>query len=651
MRSLSSRFLSALLISTVVPFLAFGWFAWAGMRERLEGQVVSVFLPQEATLRARSIDDRLNRIRDACATFALAAKGILAPSTPGMGPLEQQNFRRAQRQAFEDLVELSPDLLGEHADLILLTDAEGAVLYCETNPVADARIPEVNRREPESVADEPWFQRLQGDEGAYEVWQPWGRSAWLHPDPGIRSQDPADFHLGLAFGIDSGTGFSGALFALIRCAQVQDILDACRRFLADEAGFPSADVMLVDADGTVLAHTDRSRSGRELRPAGLRSEVLGAEGPGQFAFAEEGRGARRAGFAPTGNRRRALRWRLVLSVTTDELFSTSRDFGRVLLLAILGILGLLFWWSGFASRAVTRPARDLATATERVAGGDLDARVPAAGSHELADLGRSFNTMTERLKESRDQLAEAERQAAWAEMARQVAHEIKNPLTPMRMGADLLQRARRSGDDRADELAERLARTVLQQTHALDRIAEDFRHFAGSPQLRRSPVTVEQLLQGIRIGCTGIFDGAAGHVLEVELPGDSGVGGHDASGGLWGREVRCDEHELQRVFLNLVQNALQAAGERPCTVRVWARIDTDRVMGTDRLIVSIADNAGGVDPDARDRLFEPYFTTKSAGTGLGLAICRRVLRAHEGDVSLAETGRAGSVFEVRLPLA
>jgi signal transduction histidine kinase len=214
-------------------------------------------------------------------------------------------------------------------------------------------------------------------------------------------------------------------------------------------------------------------------------------------------------------------------------------------------------------------------------------------------------------------------------MARQVAHEIKNPLTPMRMAAQLLLRARRDGDPRADAIAERLAHTVEAQTEELARIADDFRQFAGAPLRDRRDVALDDFLARTRTAVAALFE-ADRLDLQLDL-------------GAPGAIVSIDDQELQRVFVNLLQNAVQARA-----TGVVVAIASRREDGA--AVVRVRDDGPGIPAESRDRLFLPYFTTKTAGTGLGLAICRRIVEVHGGTIRLEATGAQGTTFRIDLPL-
>jgi len=205
---------------------------------------------------------------------------------------------------------------------------------------------------------------------------------------------------------------------------------------------------------------------------------------------------------------------------------------------------------------------------------------------------------------------------------------VKNPLQPMRMAAQLLQRARSERDPRADLVAERLARTVLEQTEALDRIASDFRAFAGVAPAQRVVVDADAWLAEVRDQCTGLF---AGKPVRIELAAGAG----DA-------RLSIDPKALARVFVNLVQNAHEAA-PAGVLVALASRLVDGQVE------ITVADDGPGVPAAVLARLFEPYFTTKTSGTGLGLAICRRLVEAHGGSARLSRSAPGGTVFEIRLP--
>ena len=617
--SLASRFLITLVVSAVLPLLLYGWFSLLGMRDQIDEQVVRVFLPQLAADYAQKIETRLERTDQACAIVRELSRRVL--DTP-------PDQRADELATFGEQVELIPDLLSEFLDLLLLADSEGEVVFWQDGRRLD---PNAHQRRaeliPDSVAADAWFREAQRERGVHYL--PWGRSPYLHRGMDHRSMDPGSHHLGVAMDVPMGDGHSGVLFALIRWSEVQAVIDEARAVLIEEAGLASAQVFVVGRDGVVQAHTDRARYGLMLEPAELGQRLADAEAFGRCESMRDDGVALRVGFAPGGGDS-ARAFVMGVAVPEDELFAASDDFERVLLLAIIVSIIVLVAWSLAASRAITAPVKSLVQATRKIAGGDLQVAVPERGGPELGELAAAFNLMAHELAVGRDRLAHAERDQAWAEMARQVAHEVKNPLQPMRMTAQLLQRARAEEDPRAEQVAERLARTVIEQTEALDRIASDFRSFAGVAAAQRSEVSVDAWLRALREQTARLF---ADKQLTLTFTGAA----DDAL-------VSIEQESMARVFVNLVQNAIEAARE-PVTVALGSRREGDHV------VIEVVDNGPGVPAEVREKLFEPYFTTKTSGTGLGLAICRRLVDVHGGKIRLESTRPGETRFIIELPIA
>ena len=611
--SLASRFLITLVVSAVLPLLLYGWFSLRGMREQIDEQVVRVFLPQLAADYAQKIETRLERTDQACAMIREMSREALD---------EPDDLT-----AFEARVQLVPDLLSNFLDLVILADADGEVVFWQDGHRLDPSKHETRATLiPDNVADASWFVSAQADRGMHFV--PWHRSGYLHRGVDFRSMDPSSYHLGIAMDVPTSDGKSGVLFALLRWSEVQSVIDAAKEVLVTEARLPSAEVFLVGRNGSVQAHTDRSFYGLELDPPELAVRLAAARDQGRCASLGRDGCMWRIGYAPGGgDQERAFV--IGVAVPEAELFAASNAFERVLLLAILVLIVVLVVWSLMASRAITAPVKALVSAARRVALGDLDVKVLAGGGPELGELASAFNQMSHDLAAGRERLAHAERDQAWAEMARQVAHEVKNPLQPMRMTAQLLQRARGDNDPRAEQVADRLARTVLEQTAALDRIASDFRSFAGIAPAQQSVVLADGWLDELRDQTARLFEDRS---LTLSFAGDAG----DA-------RIALDQGSMARVFVNLVQNAIEAT-TGPVHVRMASRVVGDCVE------VTITDDGPGVPSDVRDKLFDPYFTTKSSGTGLGLAICRRLIEAHGGSIRLVATKPGETQFAIELPI-
>ncbi len=615
--SLTTRFLLALLLSTALPFLVFGWYARMQMRESLEQEVVDVYLPREAANAGRHIESSLASARRAGWFLATAVRSLCQE----VGELD----------AFEQLV---ASIAGANPsfDLVILADGEGEVLCVSRSPRINdpEKEDELAFLEPTSVASFDWFQQLRSGSVA-EVWIDRHFSPFLHRNTEQTSKNPDDYSLGLALPVQMADGSLGVLYCLLRWQQMQDVLDSTGSFLVEDAQFNSAKVFLCNKDGGVLAHTDRQQYGEVLYPGEFLQAVLNLEnGSGKASFISKTGESRRAGFTRIPITESNFDWYIGLHATDDELFKKSREFGQQLLVVMAIVIAVISLWSMFASRAIIRPVKRLSEATRRVSGGDLSVRVDAKGSTELADLSRSFNSMAVDLSENREKLRNAERQAAWAEMARQIAHEIKNPLTPMRMGAQLLLRAKNDQDPRWESLSDRLARTVIQQTSALDRIAEDFRQFAGAPSRDVRLVSADEILKGV-----GELVSSMSEVASIDVRFSFAAAE---------AQVLADKQEMRRLFLNLIHNASQACVSNGV-------IEMSSAVEGQEVVYRVMDNGPGVPDELRERLFEPYFTTKTSGTGLGLAICRKLAEAHGGSIELEQSSPGRTVFSVKLPLA
>jgi len=295
----------------------------------------------------------------------------------------------------------------------------------------------------------------------------------------------------------------------------------------------------------------------------------------------------------------------------------------VVVLLLAAALGL------FIARRATGRVAALSDAARRVGEGDLTVRVAPRGSDELDDLGRAFDRMVAELSEARSRLGYMQKLAAWQEVARRLAHEIKNPLTPIQLAVQELASKYRGDDPGYQKLLGTAQEILTEEVGAIRRLVDDFSAFAKLPKVAPVPVDLGQVVD----------DFSRAHpewqkALEVERRGPIGA--------------LCDRMLIRRVLANLVENAVQAAestGRAP-TVRIAL------AEGESAASLFVDDNGPGVAADARERIFDPYMTTKEHGTGLGLAIVRKIMLDHGGDVRVAETPSplGGARFIVTLPV-
>jgi signal transduction histidine kinase len=279
------------------------------------------------------------------------------------------------------------------------------------------------------------------------------------------------------------------------------------------------------------------------------------------------------------------------------------------------------------ARSIARPLEALARQAGEVVRGD-PRPVEARGGRELADFARAFNKTIEDLVQLRKRLATTERIAARREIARLVAHEIKNPLAPIRAAVETLRRLRARTDPAFDEYFDEATRTVLEQVHRITKIVSEFTEFARLPAPHPVSVKVDEIVKS-----TVALYAAGGAEVSVVV--------HD------GPTIHADRDQLVQVLTNLIQNGLDAArigDEKP---RVTVEV---RSQGTDRVAISVTDNGPGVSEDMLPRLFQPYATNKPDGTGLGLAIVQRIVHEHGGEIVYERSRDGCAVFRVVLPV-
>jgi len=288
---------------------------------------------------------------------------------------------------------------------------------------------------------------------------------------------------------------------------------------------------------------------------------------------------------------------------------------------------LLAWLLAAAiSGKITRPLSELVEGAKAVAAGEPDVRIDVRAGGEVGSLVRAFNQMIEDLAQTRQSLLRSERIAAWREIARRIAHEIKNPLSPIQTSIETLRKAKRQNLPLFDEIFEESATTILEEVERLKRIVTEFSQFARMPRPRPSDVDVADLL---------------GHAVGLHAGGDVPVR-------LQPPEplppLRADREQLVQVLVNLVQNGIDA-----CRAVAGAGVDVVARSDGAGLRIEVKDGGAGLSAEARERLFEPYFTTKTQGTGLGLAIAHRIVTDHSGRITVSSASGGGTTFIVWLP--
>lgn len=278
------------------------------------------------------------------------------------------------------------------------------------------------------------------------------------------------------------------------------------------------------------------------------------------------------------------------------------------------------------SRQITRPLNDLSEHLQHFQIGQHNDRLEYSRQDEVGTIVERYNEMADKLEESAERLARSEREGAWRTMARQIAHEINNPLTPMKLSIQQMRRLHDAQDERFDSYFNRSSLLLMDQIDNLSHIASSFSSFAKMPEVAPTEVDVaERLFAVISLFRTNQYNTPIRYV-----------------GAQQGVVARTDEKQISEVFTNLIKNALQAIdGREKGDIIVILKEQKDWVE------VSISDNGPGIPEEIREKVFMPNFTTKTGGTGLGLAICKHIVEGSDGKLSF-ETSNNGTVFVVLL---
>jgi nitrogen fixation/metabolism regulation signal transduction histidine kinase len=292
-------------------------------------------------------------------------------------------------------------------------------------------------------------------------------------------------------------------------------------------------------------------------------------------------------------------------------------YGSALLIGLIVAMKL--------GRGITVPVQRLLSATKAVASGSWDIVVPVTAKDELGSLTGHFNSMVGTLDAQNRQLVDLEKMAGWREMARALAHEVKNPLTPIQLTVEEMRERYRGDDEEYKTLLNDCTRIVVEEVASLRNVVERFREFSRPVEPRLGPVDINVLLSDV---------GALQKDLQVDLDLDPQLS-----------EIEADADSLRQVLMNLAQNARSATQgvEQP-------RLCLGSRLQGDRAVLMIDDNGPGIPPADRAQVFEPYRSGTAGGLGLGLALVKGIVLAHQGQVSVEEADLGGARLKLELPL-
>ena len=295
----------------------------------------------------------------------------------------------------------------------------------------------------------------------------------------------------------------------------------------------------------------------------------------------------------------------------------------VFLLLLAGVIAIV------VANSISKPITNLGISLRSVQLGGKNKRIPYTRQDEVGQLIQEYNRMISTLEEQSDQLGKAEREGAWREMAKQVAHEIKNPLTPMKLSIQLMMHAYKRNPDNIGGMIERVSDTLIEQIDGLTNIATEFSNFAKMPSAENSEFELNSLVKNVH----DLFRNQSETVdVTLTLPPEKFT-------------VYADKSHLMRVLNNLVKNAIQAIPDERT-----GHVHTSVYQNENRVLIRVSDNGTGISDEMKAKVFQPYFTTKSSGTGLGLAISRKIIEIVEGRIWFETEVGKGTDFYIELPL-
>lgn len=300
-----------------------------------------------------------------------------------------------------------------------------------------------------------------------------------------------------------------------------------------------------------------------------------------------------------------------------------------LILVYLVVFGLFVIGSTFISKQLTRPLVYIQRGLNKISSGNLDTTIPVTSNDEIGNLAEAYNNMVFRLKKLQKELASAEREAAWKEMAQQVAHEIKNPLTPMKLNVQHLERQLKSDNQDPEELKKRVQKittNLIEQIQSLNNIASDFSKFSQPLDEEFTKVDLSSILTSV----TELYKHDEKVTVRYQQQNSSVY-------------IKGVADELKRVVINLVKNAYEAMPDE------GGEIVLKLYRQQQHVFMEVEDNGRGIDEEDRPNIFVPNFSTKSSGTGLGLAICKKIIEAHEGSITFASVEGEGTTFVIKVP--
>jgi len=406
-------------------------------------------------------------------------------------------------------------------------------------------------------------------------------------------------------------------------------------FITDLANRRTADINVFDSSGylktTSQSHIyDKNILAGIMRPDAYyklfyqqRSSLIQKESIGRLNY--------QSCYMPIRN----VQTGVTLGYLNVPYFTSEKDIREqisTIISALINVYVLIFLFSGLIAylftQSLTKPLQMIISGFNKV---NLDQNKPLEWPNEEDEIGKlvhAYNRMVKKVEDLAIQLAHNEREGAWREMARQVAHEIKNPLTPMKLSIQYLQRAVAQNRPDVSELAERVSGTLIEQIDNLSYIASEFSNFAKLPEAKPEAIELNAFLEKQ----VQLYNSRENLDISFQSNGEPLF-------------VFIDQNQLLRSFINLLQNAVQSIPEG-----TDGKIVIRLLHKNGHALICITDNGSGIPEEKKEKIFKPYFTTKSSGTGLGLAMTQKIIEMANGAIWFESEAGKGTTFYVRLPL-
>jgi signal transduction histidine kinase len=409
--------------------------------------------------------------------------------------------------------------------------------------------------------------------------------------------------------------------------------------IADSVGFiHNIELYLYDTQGNLINSSNKAIFNDHIINTKINSAaqyaVLYQYNSNYFQEEFLGKESYRAGYAPIYDPK-TQKMQAIVNIPNYhreriQVSDVSDFIGAILSVYVLMLIVAIFL-SHLTVDVINSPITEIGEKLSSVKFGMPNERLPWESKDELGDLIQQYNLMIDKLEASTILIKQSERESAWREMAKQVAHEIKNPLTPMKLSIQYLEYQYQNDSDNIGALIKRISKTLLEQIENMAQIANEFANYAKMPKAENKTLIINDLVQDTY----GLFVKEEREDIEVKLfmPTEQIA-------------VFTDKNQMSRVILNLIKNATQAIPEdRAGEVRVALVLKDKKTV-----LISVKDNGEGIPDDIRHKVFMPSFTTKRSGTGLGLAMCKNIVTGAGGIIYFKTELNEGSEFCIELPV-